>query len=416
MNGFFILAILLLLQSILSLRSGFQFLRFLRKSLRLTPAPYHPQAAVIIPCKGRDEDLERNATQFLAQDYPSCQVIFVVATESDPAYAFLASLIEQNSRERKNGPAGQGSRASQTTRVNPVLIVAGYSDCNGEKVHNLLAGLNAVDAQTEVLAFADIDAQPHQGWLQALVGPLGDSTVTVSTGFRWYLPGAQFTSRLRAAWDSSIATMLGEHRHNLAWGGSMAIRRADFTNLRISEKYWQGTVSDDYALARAVREAGGAIRFEPRCLLASSNLEGVVEFLRWANRQIIITRVYHSRYWKLGVASYGLYALTFVWGLALILLSGGSAGRIAAAGFLAVIIALGMAKGWLRSVAAREIFPSQADSLARYGGCYWRLSMLVPWVMFFNFVVAGFIRRIEWRGTVYELKSMTELKVIRRGS
>lgn len=403
-NAFFILAVLLLLQSILSLHGGFQFLRLVRKSLRQPPAPYHPQAAVIIPCKGRDEDLERNAAKFLAQDYPSYQVIFVVAAESDPAYAFLAASIGHNQEGCGNGSA----RAS--------LMVAGYSNCNGEKVHNLLAGLGAVDTPTEVLVFADIDAQPHQGWLRALVGPLGDSTVTVSTGFRWYLPGPQFTSRLRAAWDSSIATMLGEHRHNLAWGGSMAIRRADFKNLRISGKYWQGTVSDDYALARAVREAGGAIRFEPRCLLASRNRGGLVEFLRWANRQIIITRVYHSRYWKMGVVSYGLYGITFIWGLALILFSGSSAGRIAAAGFLGVIIALGMAKGSLRNVVAREIFPSEAAAFARYGACYWRLSMLVPWVMLFNFVVAGFIRRIEWRGTVYELKSMTELKVIRRGS
>ncbi|HEV2419327.1 MAG TPA: glycosyltransferase [Terriglobia bacterium] len=416
MDGFFVFAILLLLQSFLSLRGGFRFLRLLRKSLRLPPAPYHPRAAVIIPCKGCDEDLERNAARYLAQDYPSHQVIFVVASESDPAYGFLASLIRQDRQKHESSRLDEISKIPVTNPLSSALVVAGYSNHSGEKVNNLLAGLRAVDAGVEALVFADIDAEPHPGWLRALVAPLGDPAVTVSTGFRWYLPGARFASRLRAAWDSSIATMMGEHRHNLAWGGSMAIRRADFNRLRIAEDYWQGTVSDDYALARAVREAGGTIRFEPRCLLASRNLGGFMEFLRWANRQIIITRVYHARYWKLGVASYALYALTFVWGLALILLSGSSVSRVAAAAMLSAIIALGMAKGALRSVAAREIFPSEASTLARYGACYWRLTPLVPWVMFWNFAVAGFVRRIEWRGTVYELKSKTELKVIRRGN
>ena len=58
--------------------------------------------------------------------------------------------------------------------------------------------------------------------------PLANPQITVSTGFRWYLPGEGFVSRLRAAWDTSIATMMGDHDHNFAWGGSMAIRAADF--------------------------------------------------------------------------------------------------------------------------------------------------------------------------------------------
>lgn len=400
MNGFFILAALLLLQSLLSLEGGFRFLRLVRKSLRQPVASYQPMAAVIIPCKGRDEDLERNAARYLSQDYARYQAIFVVAAESDPAYGFLASLIE-NSR-------------NETCSSYAALVAAGYSDHNGEKVNNLLAGLKAVDPAAEVLVFADIDAEPHSGWLRALVGPLGDPAVTVSTGFRWYLPGERFASRLRAAWDSSIATMLGEHGHNLAWGGSMAIRKPDFDRLHVADLYWQGTVSDDYALARAVREAGGTIRFEPRCLLASRNLGSLAEFLRWANRQIIITRVYHSRFWKLGVASYGLYAAAFLWGLALLLLSASAISRIAAAAILCAVIALGMAKGALRSVVAGEIFPGEAGLLRRRGGCYWRLSPLVPWVMLVNFVTAGFTRRIEWRGTVYNLKSEIELEVIRR--
>ncbi len=400
MNAFFILAGLLLLQSLWSLRGGFQFLRLLRRRLTRPLFDYCPPAAVIIPCKGLGEDLERNAPLFLAQSYPSYQVIFSVATEADAAYRYLIRLTEKQARMTGNARAR--------------LVVAGLSDTNGEKVNNLLAGVEAVEPGTQVLAFADIDATPARDWLRALTGALGDSSVIASTGFRWYLPGAGFASRVRAAWDSSIATMMGNHDHNFAWGGSMAIRAEDFKRLRVAEKYWRGTVSDDYAMTRAVRDAGGRIRFEPRCLVASSGGVSFGEFVQWANRQIIITRVYHARYWKLGLASYGLYAATLAWGIALIALPGAPAPRAVAAAILALILALGMSKGALRSRAARELFPEQSDLLAQYGGCYWKLAPVIPWIMLLNFTAAAFTRRIRWQGTVYELRSMTELKVLQR--
>lgn len=404
MTFFFIMAVFLTLQSLWSLYQGFQFLKLVRRSLRQEPIRYNPSAALIIPCKGRDEHLERNAVKFLGQDYPSCQLIFVVAEESDPAHAYISSLSERH------------KEAHPDLNVAPQLIVAGYSGSNGEKVNNLLAGLKAVEDRAEVLAFADIDASPRPDWLRNLIGPLHDSAVTLSTGFRWYLPGAGFTSRLRSAWNSSIATMLSERDPNFAWGGSMAMRKVDFQRLGIRERYWQGTVSDDYAIARAVRESGGAIRFEPRCLLASHSAGSFWEFLRWTNRQIIITRVYHARAWWMGLASYGLYAVTFVWGLAMIVLPGAAGPRAAAAAFLAGITVLGMSKGKMRTMAARELFPEQQNALDRYGACYWQLSPLVPWLMLFNLVTAGFVRRIEWSGTVYELRSINELIVIRRGA
>ncbi|MDE3178016.1 MAG: glycosyltransferase family 2 protein, partial [Acidobacteriota bacterium] len=369
MTGFLILAILLLIQSILSLRGGFEFLSFLRRSRQRLPDSYNPYAAVIIPCKGLDKDLETNAARFLAQLYPHYQVIFVVASREDPAYAYLSALI----RRMQSGGSENDPRCE--------LVIAGYAESNGEKVNNLLAGLNCLDQQAEVLVFADIDIEPEKTWLQTLVAPLGDASTTLSTGFRWYLPGPTFTSRLRSAWDSSIATMMGDHPHNFAWGGSMAIRRTEFARLRVAEDYWQGTVSDDYAITRAVRNAGGAIRFEPRCLVASRSAASLRQFVAWANRQIIITRVYHKKYWALGLASYALYGLTFAWGLAVIIFSASAPHRIASAVLLAAVEALGVAKGALRTVAARELFPGEVETLARHGNCYWRLAPLVPWFM-----------------------------------
>ncbi|MBI4165354.1 MAG: glycosyltransferase [Acidobacteria bacterium] len=389
---FWVLAALLAIQSLIALREVFRFLAFVRRRRREPPGDFLPRAAVIIPCKGLDAGFGENLQAFLTQDYPHYQLVFAVAREADPAHAALS--------EKLRG-LPQAS-----------LVVAGEAEAQGEKVHNLVQALGAVDPAAEVLAFADIDARPGQDWLHSLVARLADPGITVSTGFRWYLPGTGFASRLRAAWDTSIATMLGEHGRNFAWGGSMAIRASDFRRLQVAERYWKGTVSDDYALARAVRDSRGRIAFEPRCLVASHEESTLAELLHWTNRQIIITHVYAPHLWRLGLAAHLLYATTMLGGVALIFAPDITlTARIGIAAALAAIQILGVAKGVIRTVVARETFPEEQDLR---GNSYWTLEPIVPWLMLYNFVVAGFARRIEWRGTVYELRSMSEVRVLRR--
>lgn len=383
----------------MSLVDGHKFLSFIQRSQHAPLGHYSPSAAVILPCKGIDAGLEDNLASFLAQDYPAYQVAFVVADKSDPAWRFVS---EHLARRAEGGPKA-------------LLLVAGYAEDRGEKVNNLLRGVEAVESEVEILVFADVDARPARDWLRSLVAPLADPRVTVSTGFRWYLPGAGFVSQLRAAWDTSIATLLGDHDHNFAWGGSMAMRAADFRRLEIADRYWAHTVSDDYALTRAVRDAHGRIRFESRCLVVSREESSFGDFLRWANRQIIITRVYAPHLWRLGLASHLLYCLTFILGMGLFACPATTPqDRAAIVTALAGIIAFGMAKGHVRTIVARRLFLEANQALERWGARYWQLAPLVPWVMFCNFVCAGFTRRIRWRGTEYELRSMNDVRVLRR--
>jgi len=402
---FFVLGGLLLAQSAWALLDGYRFLGFVRRRRSRPASAYTPLTAVVIPCKGLDRDLDANLERFQTQDFPSYQIVWVVATDTDPGYRQLQARLQTFL-----DPAA--ARSPRTT-----LLVAGIADERGEKVNNLLRGLDAVDPAVEVLVFADIDARPSRDWLRSLVGPLADPRITVSTGFRWYLPGEGFASQLRAAWDTSIATLLGEHNHNFAWGGSMAMRAADFCRLGIAERYWTNTVSDDYAVTRAVREAGGKIEFEPRCLVAAQGESSFADFIRWSNRQIIITRVYAPRLWGWGLAAHAFYALTFIWGSLVLEWPGVAASeRWFAVGLLLVILSLGVGKGRIRSVVARELFSKENGYLKRLTSRYWQLTFLVPWVMLWNFLVAGFMRRIEWRGTHYELVTSDHVRVLKRDS
>lgn len=400
---FIILGFLLLAQSAQSLREGFRFLGYVRRCRSEPPGDYAPLAAVIIPVKGDSLALDANISSFLNQDYPQCQTLLVVEDENDPAYLKLRALISE-------------AAASASGGIRDVsLVVAGHSHAQGQKVHNLLRALQSVRSETEVLVFADADARPHLQWLRSLVAPLARREVTVSTGFRWYLPGRSFVSQLRAAWDTSVATLMGENDSSFPWGGSMAIRTEDFERLRVRERYWISTVSDDYGLAKAVHDSGGRIRFEPRCLVASREDSSFANFMRWTNRQIIITRVYAPRLWRLGLAAHLLYSATFFCGLFVLFDPfTPTLDRFGVAATLAAILALGMAKGLIRTIVAREVFQDDSDCLGKYGNRYWQLTPLVPWIMLCNFITAAFVRTIEWSGVRYRLRSDHEVEIIGR--
>jgi ceramide glucosyltransferase len=400
MKIFLVLGILLVAQSMWSLYDGMRFRRLVKRR-RISPIGNHtPSAVVLIPCKGLEPEFDSNLDRFLGQNYPVYQIIFIVASADDAAYRRLKEVLD--ARDASKG----------LTNPRTLLVVAGETEARGEKVNNLLHGIEKVDQTAQVLVFADMDAAPASHWLRALVAPLENPDVTVSTGYRWYLPGQGLASKLRAAWDTSIATMLGDHAHNFAWGGSMAIRAEEFRKLRIAEQYWAHTVSDDLSLTRAVRDAGGRIVFEPRCLVASREESSVAGFFRWSTRQIILTRIYSLNLWRLGFAASFFNSGTFLLGLVMLVLPGAaSTQRITAAVILIAVLLLGTGKGFIRTLVAREIFSKETD---RDMSCYWQLASLISWIMLANFIASAFTRRIEWRGTVYELASPNEVRILSR--
>src|ERR1043165_955574 len=160
MESFLILGILLLIQSLISLREGFRFLGYLRYSRSRSPQNYLPLVTLILPCKGIDAGFSANIASFIAQDYPCYQLIFALASEEDPAWERLLELR----REHAGNPSG--------TAPHIALVAAGYSASRGEKVNKLMRGVEAASPKTEVLVFADADARPKPDWLRSLVAPL----------------------------------------------------------------------------------------------------------------------------------------------------------------------------------------------------------------------------------------------------
>ncbi|MGH9829120.1 MAG: glycosyltransferase, partial [Blastocatellia bacterium] len=290
----YILNSLLVLQGLGSLAEGIAFLRFVSNSMAETPddnQPF-PGVCIIAPCKGHDVGLEENLGALFQQDYPNFEILFAIADSKDAAGEVIEKAIAQH-------PGTQSK-----------LILAGSSPGRSQKINNLLAALEvAKDRRTQgnkrVFVFFDSDARPRQDWLRSLVGPLTDPEVGAATGYRWYLPALDkspdrnrggFWPALLSAWNGTVATTLGDHGRNFAWGGSTAILEETFDRIGVAER-WKTAASDDYALTAAVQQAGLKIRFVPRCLLVTREHASLRSLLEFTTRQIIITRVYRPRVW-----------------------------------------------------------------------------------------------------------------------
>jgi len=368
-----------------SLLSGIRYAAYVRRETGRAIPDFHPFVSVIAPGRGLEPGLADNLRALLTQDYPRYEVLFVFDREDDPA----ASLVHGFSR------------------MSRTIIAGSATDC-GQKVHNLRVAVDEIDSQSEVLVFVDTDARPASDWLRKLVAPLADETLGAATGYRWFIPErGGIASQLRSVWNASVASALGSDRaKNFCWGGSTAIRRTTFNHLNIDER-WRGSISDAFTITRVLKEAKLPIHFTPLCLVASVGDCDFHELIEFTTRQIKITRVYASHLWLPLLLGSALFVLAFFGGIILI---GFHPRSSAVYVFPLIIFTLGAAKSVIRFRAVSSVLrTSRRDLVAHI--FLWPIASLV---YLYNAIVAGFSRRLKWRGITYELKSPSEAVIISR--
>lgn len=395
---FYFFAAVSIVLGLLSLRGGLRFVRYVQRELAKEIPDFTPFVTVLLPCRGVDYGLKENIASLFAQDYPAFEVVFVSDAADDPAFAVI-----EEARRSFHGPTG------------PVIgnVIAGKAFGTGQKVHNLRIAVRQANPKSKIFVFTDTDARPQPFWLRALVGPLQDETIGAATGYRWFLPNkGGFASHLQAVWNASIASALGEQGDkNFCWGGSTAIRREVFEELKIEER-WRGTLSDDFTLTRVLREAGLPIKFVPACLTPSFEDSTFRRLFEFTTRQLKITRVYAPHLWKPVLLGGLIFALAFFGGLAVAAVRAASGLSYATPLALVLLMfAIGAMKSHLRlRVIAQVISDARmkkpATTLAHV--TLWPLASL----LFLYNAVAAISRRITWRGITYQLKSPTETVIL----
>lgn len=389
---FYIFATLLIIQSLISLKQGLDYLAYFRNFKNIST--FTPKTAIIAPCKGLDEAMEEYLRSLFEQDYPNYQIVFVVENSVDPAFNLINNW------------------QSKYPNIKAKCLVAGKSKSCGQKVYNLQVAISSLSQDIEAFVFADSDICLPPYWLKSLVSPLIDKEIGATTGYRWFIPADNtLSSLLRSMWNGSIATSLGDHKNNFAWGGSMAILRETFDKINV-KSYWQNTVSDDYALTKAVKTAKLYIKFVPLCLvpsLGSCNLKDLLEF---TTRQIIITKVYSPGLWRLLFFSNVMFIFVFFIGLFLGVYKSLIAYDYVPLALSLVIYFLGVLKSYLRIKAIKLALPNYKKIISKHRLAHYLLSPLVAIIFFYNLVMSIRTNQIAWRGITYNLKSSDVTEII----
>lgn len=396
---FYFFAAIVLWLGILSVRGGLRFTDYVKTEIARPLSSFTPFVSVIAPTRGVHPGVEQNLSALFQQDYPDYEIVFVTDTASDPSLKVIENVKTTH------------SNSDIATRV----VIAGAAvDC-GQKVHNLRVAVGKIDSRSEALVFVDADARPQVHWLRSLVAPLHDQSIGATTGYRWFIPlRGGLSSQLCSVWNASIASSLGASSDkNFCWGGSTAIRRTMFDDLRIKE-HWQGTVSDDFALTNALRAAHLPIHFVPACLTASLEDCTFRQLIEFTTRQLKITRVYSSHLWKAALIGSLLFVLVFFGGMVLVAARGFSGLSYSLPlSLLVVIFVFGAIKSYIRLRSVELPLAKYKKELRKTLPAHLLLWPLTSALFLYNSLAAMLSRRIEWRGITYELKSPTEAVIIR---
>jgi Glycosyltransferases, probably involved in cell wall biogenesis len=288
------------------LHQRFWYDRILRKRYN---ASYNPRCSIILPCKGVPENLETNLKAFLDLAYVNFEIIFTVESEEDLAFSSISRLI--------------------TPYPKASVVVAGKAAQCGQKNFNQLAAIKNAKVP-DVYVFADIDICPQKQWLNELVLPLSNKKITAVTGFRWNRPAHEtmgeyvhtYLNIFLYIWMTTINFFGGA----FLWGGSMAIRKKDFEDLKVAE-CWKHAVVDDNSLSRILMKKLKRTVVVPACVTATDDLlASVSKSIFWFTRQVMYLKAHEKPLWFFGALPLVLIAFfLYTWLPLSLVLSAGSA-------------------------------------------------------------------------------------------
>ena len=360
--------------------------------------PTFPRVQLIIPCKGMEPGLRDNLLAFIRQDYGNYEIAFVVESVTDPAAALIRSLIRDNRFQKIK------------------LIIAGLAESSGQKIHNLIAGVNQVEKDVEVLVFADSDAMPAGNWLRWMVFGLYAENVGARTGYRWMVPKRNNLPTLLACTiNNSVAALSGRGRYSLIWGGSWAITRKVFEQSGMKQA-WFGVLSDDLMATNVIRHSKLDIHFEPRCLCATPVQFSWGQLFEFLYRQFLIVKKYTYGFWLSAVLLSLANQIAF-WGSLVLTFAATASGNYGIAGLMAVAtMTLGggsLIRSLLRQKMGRfavanwgkqktaKIFDMAAGQVA---GLFALIMILA----------SAFGSRIKWRGIGYHISQGGRIQILGR--
>ena len=252
--------------------------------------------------------------------------------------------------------------------------------------------------------------------LFALIRPLSDDSVGATTGFPIFIPSSRISSIVRFAWGVGGMLMLADSKKVFTHGAINSMRRRDFIDYRVEEKYLN-SVSDSLTLTNIIRTHGKQIVFVPEALVPSHDDISPLDLLKWSNRLTILMKIYHPQFWIVMLMNYATIFILYVWMIVLSLQAGTSRdGAIVISAF--VIYPLLQVSIFQKIVEfVILLLPEHVrDSLRQSKLKIMVYGPLASVLIVVNLLVSMFSKTIVWRGITYKIHSQSRVEIIEHKS
>lgn len=365
------------------------------KRLKDAHPPFTPRLSVVIPCRGVDPNFDASIRSVLNQDYPDYEVIFAIASEEDPAYARLQDLIQNHSR------------------VKAQIVIAGQPTISTGKLNNLVHGVGRVRPESELLVFMDSDTSPQPHWLKHLVAPLQYPHVGITTGIPVYVPlKHNFWSLVKSMWMAGLGAFVTVKRFRGCYGGAMAVRKKHFDEFNVRE-IWKTALTDDLTLSMALKPTGLENYFVPQCMVPVFEGTNFIDFIKWANRQSLLSRVYFRKQWALVASTFAL-RMVFMIASPIVFLTALFTGQLGLIHWIFLCpVYMAVLNGYLLKKGTNDAMKGEVPGISKITRWYPLLAPSTQVLAVLNFLIPLFARKMKWRGVTYRFTSRTEVEVVK---
>ncbi|MEO5917406.1 MAG: glycosyltransferase family 2 protein [Luteolibacter sp.] len=348
------------------------------------------RVALVIAVKGVSGNFDRFMDFVLSQDYPEYHVIFTTESEADPVHAAIRNRLAESSFTRAR------------------LIVAGMAEHTGQKVHNQLAAFKELDSSDQIIAFADGDLYGFKNWLSCLALPLNLGQADFTTGYRWMIPANQsLPNRIIALMGTAIEPLIGPAWRICLWGGSMAMTREVFEELKVPENL-VGSINDDVRLSAIARESGKRMKYV-RSVAAPSPVDfSWASFFEFGRRQYFQLRVGHKSLWWMALMVPLFYLASFL----------ACSARLVQGNLLMLVpfgvaIALNVARTRVRRGYLEDRFHhGEADTLDEAVRGSWWLDPVINFLHLVIILSSACGREIVWAGIRYRVTGPQKTEIL----
>lgn len=239
-----------------------------------------PSVGMVIPVGGSDARMEGALRSLLAQDYPRLTAVAVTRDDNEPAAHIVA-------RVQKDFPALRH-------------VAAGPANGCGQKNHNSLCGVAALDDTTDVLVFCDSTHRAKPDFLRHLVGPLARGESSFSTGYHMAEPADTRPATLGYALCVLLMRLLqAVSAFTQLWGGAMAMTKSAWKKYGVAD-LWSDNVVDDCSLSSLLRARGVKVSLCPGALLATeARAMPRAAWRAWMERQVLFLKFCMPGQWML---------------------------------------------------------------------------------------------------------------------